>query len=46
MAMDLKEIENLKQKNDDDRRYYTLKHDYNQLKKHNDWTFDIMPWED
>ena len=39
-------LEILKQKNDDDRRFYTMKHDYEQIKKQNDWTFNIMPWED
>ena len=39
-------LETLKQKNDEGRRFYTMKHDYEQLKKHDDWTFNIMPWED
>ena len=39
-------MEILKQKNDGDRRYYTMRHDYDNLKKNEDWTFNIMPWED
>ena len=42
----LEVLEVLKQKNDDDRRYYTMQHDYEQLKKQDDWTFDIVPWEE
>ncbi len=39
-------LETLKQKNDDNRRYYSMKDDYKALKKHDDWTFNILPWED
>jgi hypothetical protein len=39
-------LETLKQKNDDDRRYYSMEDDYKSLKKHDDWTFNILPWED
>ena len=39
-------LEILKQKNDEDRRYYKMEDDYKALKKLDDWTFNIMPWED
>ena len=36
----------LKQKSDDDHRYYKIKDDYESLKKENDWTYNLLPWED
>ena len=39
-------MEMLKQKNDGDRRYHKMRDDYDELRKNEDWTFDIMPWED
>ena len=39
-------MEMLKQKNDGERRSHSMKYDYNELKKNEDWTYNIMPWED
>ena len=42
----LEVLEVLKQKNDEGRRYYSMKDDFKSLKKQSDWTFNITPWED